>query len=175
MELKNRVEELDTVLVWGVTVTLAYLLTPYVQYFAVPSINLNYQIITMWAFLMSLPIYKSYQEVEQERDWFKLNPVWAVFVGFGIISNFSAQRRFTGQLLEYSYYHKWMLIPAALFAYTAYKTSGVSRKVYGVAAVLNGFLGGYLFVDPGIQSMVLPIAALTQGVPMFLDWCHQRK
>ncbi len=174
MEIKNRIEDLDTVLTWGVTVTLGYLLMPYLEYVALPSFNLNYQILVMWVLLMALPIYKSYQEIEEEKDWFRLNPVWAVFMGMGVLANFTGQRRFTGKWLEYSYYHKWMLLPAALFAYTAYKTSGTSRKIYTAAAVLNGLLGGYLFVDPAIQGIVFQAAAFTQGVPMLLDWYLHR-
>lgn len=162
--------DFDAVAAWGLTVTAAYLITPYLGLLGITYLGLNYQILAMWTLLMALPIYYSYLEGKGPLGWKTLNPIWALFMALGLLGNFAAQLFLSGQSLVFSYYHKWFFLPAVLFIYTAYKMSGTSKQVYTAAAALNIAGGAYLFLEPAFQIWAFQTAALIQGLPMLVDW-----
>lgn len=166
----NIIEKLDTVGIWGLTVTLAYLLTPYIEFAGIETIGVNYQIIGMWLVLLSIPGYYSLQEYQGDGNWKNLNVIWSVIMIVGVLANISGEMSLTGDILRYSYYQKWFILPAALFAYTAYKMNGFSRKVYTGATVLNLIVAFSLSSSPLLQAYAFHFAALIQGVPMIVDW-----
>lgn len=170
----NLKRDFDAVAAWGLTVTLAYFLTPAISFLNISAINIHYQILTMWTLLMAVPIYMSYQEGKGPLGWKTLNPIWALFMIIGLIGNFGGQLFLTGESLVFSYFHKWFLLPAALFVYTAYEMSGFSRKLYAGTAVANLFATAYLFVDPGFQLYAFPVAGVIQGLPMIVDWYFRK-
>ncbi len=172
MKLKR---DFDAVAAWGLTVTLAYLITPYIELLNITAIGLNYQILAVWTLLMIPPIYMSYQEGKGPLGWRTLNPIWAVLMILGLAGNFAGQLFLTGEALTFSYYHKWFLLPGALFIYTAYKMSDLSQKIYGAAAVLNISAAGLLLLEPVFQLYAFQTAAVVQGVPMLADWYFRKR
>lgn len=165
-------EKLDTVGMWGVTVTLGYLLTALIKQIGLEGATVNYSIILMWLGLMLIPSYYSLQEYREDGNWRNLNVIWAVIIIIGVLANITGQMSVTGDLLRYSYYQKWFLLPGVLFAYTAYKMNGFSRNVYAVATVLNLGVAFMLSSSPLLQSYAFLVAAVIQGVPMLVDWHH---
>lgn len=165
----NLKRDFDAVAAWGITTTLAYLLTPYLKGLGITSIAIEYQILLMWTALMAPPIYMSYQEGKGPLGWKTLNPIWALFMAVGLIGNFAGQMFLSGDMLFYSYYQKWFFLPAALFAYTAYEMSDASQKIYAAATALNLAAGLYLFIDPTFQLYAFQAAAVIQGLPMLID------
>lgn len=170
----NLKRDFDAVIAWGITVTLAYFLTPAIGMLNISGIGLNYQILIMWTLLMTVPIYYSYREGKGPLGWKTLNPIWALFMIVGIVGNFLGQIFLTGESLVFSYYQKWFLLPAALFAYTAYEMSGFSKKLYAVTALANLIAGVYLFIDPVFQLYTFPVAGIIQGLPMIIDWYFRK-
>lgn len=166
----NLKRDFDAVAAWGVTVTIAYLFTPYVKALGVTAVAVEYQILVLWVLLMAPPIYMSYQEGKGPLGWKTLNPIWAFFMIVGLLGNFAGQISLSGDMLFYSYYQKWFFLPAALLAYTAYKMSDASRRIYAAATALNIVAGLYLFVEPTFQLYAFQTAAVIQGLPMLLDW-----
>lgn len=166
----NLKRDFDAVAAWGVTVTLAYLLTPYIKSLGLSFININYQILIMWSLLMAIPVYYSYKEGKGPMGWKTLNPIWAAVIVVGILGNFAGEMFLTGESLVFSYYQKWFLLPAAVFAYTAYEMNDTSRYIYAGTTVANVAAGVYLFVSPAFQMYAFQVAALIQGVPMIVDW-----
>ncbi len=163
--------DMDPVLSWGITVTLAYLFTPYVGLMPVKGVPLNFQILLMWTLLMIPPVYHSYREAQGPLGWKTLNTGWSILIVLGIVGNFAGELLATDpQILTYSYYHKWLLVPGLAFVYTAYRMNDESRKIYGAAAILNIAAALALFVAPGLQAYTFQTAALIQGLPMIADW-----
>lgn len=171
----NLKRDFDAVAAWGVTTALAYLLTPYIKGLGITSVAVEYQILFLWTLLMAPPVYMSYQEGKGPLGWKTLNPIWALFMVLGLVGNFAGQLFLTGQALTFSYYHKWFLLPGALFVYTAYKMSGLSQKIYGAAAALNIAAAGLLLVEPVFQLYAFQTAALIQGIPMLADWYFRKR
>lgn len=171
----NVKEEFDTVAAWGVTTTIAYLLTPYIGLLNITAIGLNYQILLMWTLFMTPPIYMSYKQGKGPLGWKSLNPIWAIFMLIGLLGNFAGQISLTGESLILSYYHKWFLLPGALFIYTAYKMSDLAQKIYGVAAALNLAAVAALFLKPSFQIYAFQTAAVIQGLPMLIDWYTRKR
>ncbi|MFB6175352.1 MAG: hypothetical protein ABEJ87_05280 [Candidatus Nanohalobium sp.] len=81
--------EMDPVLSWGITVTLAYLFTPYVGLMPVKGVPLNFQILLMWTLLMIPPVYHSYREAQGPLGWKTLNTGWSILIVFGVVGNFA--------------------------------------------------------------------------------------
>lgn len=163
-------EKLDTVGIWGVTVTLAYLLTSVVNQTGASGTGVNYSIILMWIALMSIPGYYSLQEYREDGNFNNLNVIWGIVIIVAVLANIPGELTVTGELLTYAYYHKWFLLPGALFAYTAYVMDGFSRKVYATAAVLNLGVAASLSYVPLVFNYAFLIAAVVQGLPMLVDW-----
>jgi len=171
----NLKRDFDAVAAWGLTVTIAYLLTPYIKALGVTAVAVEYQILILWALLMIPPIYMSYQEGKGPLGWRTLNPIWALFMIIGLAGNFLGQMFLSGEALTLSYYHKWFLLPGALFIYTAYKMSDLSKKVYGAAAVLNLLAVPLLVLEPVFQLYAFQTAAVIQGLPMLADWYVRKR
>lgn len=171
----NLKRDFDAVTAWGITMTLAYLLTPYIKALNITAIGLNYQILLMWTAFMAVPVYMSYQEGKGPLGWRTLNPIWAAFMIIGLAGNFAGQLFLTGEALTFSYYHKWFLLPGVLFIYTAYKMSDLSQKIYAVAAVLNIMAVPLLAVEPVFQIYAFQTAAVIQGLPMIADWYVRKR
>lgn len=165
-------ENLDTVGIWGVTVTLGYLLTGLINQIGLEGATVNYSIILMWLILMIVPGHYSLQEYREDGNWKNLNVIWAVIILIGVLANITGQMSLTGNLLRYSYYQKWFLLPGLLFAYTAYRMDGFSKNIYAVATVLNLAVAFMLSSSPLLQSYAFLVAAAIQGVPMLVDWHH---
>lgn len=163
-------EKLDTVGMWGVTVTLAYLITGLINQIGLEGSTVNYSIILVWFGLMLVPGYYSLQEYREDGNWKNLNVIWSIVIILAVLTNIPGEMTATGELLTYAYYHKWFLLPSILFAYTAYKMNGFSRKVYAVATVLNLGVAFTLSTSALIFNYAFLIAALVQGVPMLVDW-----
>lgn len=168
----NILERLDTVGIWGVTVTLGYILTGIINQLGLEGAPINYSIIMMWLALMAVPGYYSLREYRENGNWKNLNVIWSVLIIIGVLANISGQLTVTGDLLRYSYYQKWFILPAVLFAYTAYKMNGFSRSVYTIATLLNLAAAFSLSQNPLLQSYAFFTAALIQGIPMLADWYH---
>jgi hypothetical protein len=167
MKILNR---LDTVGIWGVTVTLGYLLTGIINYLGFQGAAVNYSIILLWLGLMAIPGYYSLKQYQEDKNLNNLNVIWSAAIIIGVLANIPGQLTTTGEILRYTYYQKWFILPAALFAYTAYAMTGFSRKVYSVATVLNLIVAFTLSSVPVIQNYAFIIAAVVQGVPMLIDW-----
>jgi len=163
-------ERLDTVGLWGVTVTLGYLLTGFTGSLGLQGETVNYGLITMWLVLMAIPAYSSLKKYRKDGNWKNLNVIWSVAMIIGVLANYSGQLAVSGDILRYTYYQKWFVLPGILFAYTAWKINGFSRKVYAAATVLNLGIGLSLSTIPVFQTYAFYIAALIQGVPMLVDW-----
>ena len=171
----NLKRDFDTVAAWGITVTLAYLLTPYIQALRITAIGLNYQILFAWALLMTVPAYYSYVQAKGPLGWKTLNTGWTILVIAGIIGGIIFQAFITDPtLLTYSYYQKWLILPGLAFLYTAYRMNDLSRKIYASAGALNLFTGLGLFIYPQLQLYTFQLAAFIQGVPMILDWYFRK-
>jgi hypothetical protein len=163
-------EKLDTVGIWGVTVTLAYLLTGLVNQAGFSGTSVNYSLILMWIALMSIPGYYSLQQYREDGDLNNLNVIWSAVIIVAVLANIPGELTVTGEILTYAYYHKWFLLPGALFAYTAYMMDGFSRKVYAVATVLNLGVAVSLSSVPLVFNYAFLIGAVVQGLPMLVDW-----
>jgi len=163
-------EKLDTVGIWGITVTVGYLMTAAAGYLGLIGSGVNYGLITAWLVLMLIPAYYSVQKYREDANWKNLNFIWTVLMVLGVLANYAGQATATGEILQYSYYQKWFVLPGALFAYTAYSMDGFSRNVYAVAAVLNLAVAFSLSSVPVLQTHAFTIAAVIQGVPMLVDW-----
>ena len=163
-------EKLDTVGIWGITVTVGYLLTAAAGYMGMTGSTVNYGLITAWLALMLVPAYYSVQKYREDGNWKNLNFIWAVIMVLGVLANYAGQATATGQILQYSYYQKWFVLPGALFAYTAYRMDGFSRNIYAVATVLNLAVAFGLSTVPVLQTHAFTIAAVIQGLPMLADW-----
>jgi hypothetical protein len=169
-------EDWNLLATWGVTVTLAYLLTPLL---GANPLGLNYtvesQIVVMWFVLMGPPIAQTFSRFLDDRNWKDLHLIWAVVVIAGLLGNVYGIASITDEMVLFiSYYQKWFLLPAVAFGLSAYMLEGFSRKVYSVSAVLNGVYGAGLFAVPALAPLAFPVAALIQGVPMMVDWNHFR-
>lgn len=171
MNLKGLVTgDEDVILIWGVWVTLAYLVTQAVG--MLPMI-IPGDIVAMvvWSLFMIPPVLASYREVQQSDARITLNGGWALVIGFGVIGNWIGMVTITDPtLLFQSYAHKWFLVGLAGFGYTAWKLEGTSRTIYGVAAVLNALMLPLLEQSVLVATGAFGIAAVIQGAPMLADW-----
>ena len=161
---------------WGITVTVAYLLSFVLSFNPLGlSYPVEYQIVALWFVAVSLPVGVTVKEMVDSR-FVKINIAWAALILAGLLGNiYGILYLVDEQILFITYYQKWFLLPAALFAYTAYRMDGYSRKVYGASAVLNLVYGMGLFVAPVLAVPAFLVAAAIQGVPMLLDWRHYRE
>lgn len=162
--------EEDIILVWGIWVTLAYLVT---QAVGMMPMVIPGEIVAMvvWTLFMIPPVLGSYREVRKSDARITLNGGWALVIGFGVIGNWIGMMTITDPtMLVQSYYHKWFLVGLVGFAYTAWKLEGTSRQIYGVAAFLNALMIPALGQYPRLMLWAFGIAAVIQGAPMLLDW-----
>lgn len=168
--------DINLVFIWGITVFLGYILTTVLSFNPIGlEYSVEYQIVAMWFVLMSLPIGMTVKKILKTDEWTRVGLAWASLILIGLLGNiYGIVYLMDEQLLFLTYFQKWFLLPAALFAYTAYKTQGYSKKVYSVSAVLNMLYGIALFIFPELAVTAFPLAAVIQGGPMLLDWWHHR-
>lgn len=166
----------NLVLNWGATVTAGYILSFILSF---NPLGLQYspesQIVAMWFVVMSLPLGATVKYMVRERDYRNLNFIWGLVVFLGLMGNIYGISSISDQLILFiSYYQKWFLLPAIMFAYTAYLSKGFFKKLYGVTAVLNAVFGLALFAFAELAVIAFPVAAVIQGMPMIVDWYRNR-
>lgn len=171
----NLKRDFDGAATWGLTVTLAYLLTPYIKALGITAVAVEYQILLLWTLFIIPPVYMSYHEGKGPLGWRTLNPIWSVFMVIGLVGNFFGQMFLSGEALTFGYYHKWFLLPGVLFIYTAYNMSDLSRKIYGAAAALNLLAVPLLVLKPVFQLYAFQTAAAIQGLPILIDWYVRKR
>ncbi|MFD1470277.1 hypothetical protein ACFQ48_18770 [Hymenobacter caeli] len=150
---------------WGLTVTVAYLLT---EYFGRALHHAHAAILWTWAGAMLVPVTLS---LLLGRRANALVWVWAGATVLAMVENFGAHAAESKPLMHFSFHTLWFLFGAAGFAYTAAVVDGSSRKrLYAGAALLNLVGAGLMLLNhellEGYEFIVL---ALIQGVPMLLD------
>lgn len=149
---------------WGLTVTVAYLIT---QYIGRTMEHGHDAVLWTWTGAMLIPIGMTLLLAKRNA----LVWVWAGATVLATLENFGAHAAGSKPLMMFSFHPLWFLFGAAGFAYTAVAVEGSTRKqLYAGAAVLNllaallillshDFLKGYQYI----------LLALIQGVPMLLD------
>ncbi len=150
---------------WGLTVTVAYLLT---EYFGHTLEHGHSAVLWTWAAAMLIPVALT---LGLGRRANALVWVWAGATVLAVAENFGAHAAESKPLMQFSFHPLWFLFGAVGFAYTAAVVDGGARKrLYAGAALLNLIGAGLLLVNhdllKGYEYIVL---ALIQGVPMLLD------
>ncbi|AMR29511.1 hypothetical protein A0257_22050 [Hymenobacter psoromatis] len=150
---------------WGLTVTVAYLLT---EYFGHTMEHGHHAVLYTWTAAMLVPVALTLGLGGRANA---LVWVWAGATVLAMVENFGAHASESKPLMQFSFHTLWFLFGAVGFAYTAAVVEGSTRKrLYAVAALLNLIGAGLLLVNhdflKGYQFIVL---ALIQGVPMLLD------
>ncbi len=150
---------------WGLTVTVAYLLT---EYFGHTMEHGHDAVLYTWVVAMLVPVALTLGLGRRANApvW-----VWAGATVLAMVENFGAHASESKPLMQFSFHTLWFLFGAVGFAYTTTVVEGSARKrLYAVAALLNFLGAGLLLVNhdflKGYQFVVL---ALIQGVPMLLD------
>lgn len=150
---------------WGLTVTVAYLLT---EYFGHALEHGHDAVLWTWAGAMLIPVGLTLALGQRANA---LVWVWAGATALLTLENFGAHAAESKPLMMFSFHPLWFLFGAAGFAYTAVVVEDSTRKrLYAGAAVLN-LVGAVLVLLnhdflKGYQYLLL---ALIQGVPMLLD------
>lgn len=151
---------------WGITVTMAYLITEYIGRTMDPGHSV---VLWTWVIAMLIPVGLTLLLGVRHRNL--LVWVWAVATVLATAENYWVHATENKALMPFSYHTLWFLFGAIGFAYTAAVVHGSRRQqLYALAAVLNGagavallfntkLLSGYQFI----------ILAVIQGVPMLLD------
>lgn len=152
-------------LLWGLTVTAAYLLT---QYFGNTQEDPHGPILWTWAGAMALPLLLTLLLGHRRNA---LIWVWAGATALALGENFWVHGAEAKAAMHFSFHALWFAFGAAGFAYTAAVVDGTTRqRLYGLAAVLNLAGTVLVLVDKellkGVEYVVL---ALIQGVPMLVD------
>lgn len=150
---------------WGLTVTVAYLLT---EYFGHALEHGHDAVLWTWTAAMLVPVGLTLGLGGRANA---LGWVWAGATVLAVAENFGAHAAESKPLMHFSFHTLWFLFGAVGFAYTAAVVEGSTRKrLYAGAALLNLVGAGLLLVNhdllKGYEYIVL---ALIQGVPMLLD------
>ena len=150
---------------WGLTVTVAYLLT---EYFGHTMEHGHAAVLWTWIVAMLVPVGLTLGLGGRANA---LVWVWAGATVLAVAENFGVHAAEAKSLMPFSFHTLWFLFGALGFAYTAAVVKGSTRQqLYAGAALLNLIGAGLLLVNhdflKGYQFIVL---ALIQGVPMLLD------
>lgn len=146
------------ILVWGVTVTAGWLLT-----FGLPRFGFGKKTIMLsWMVLMAFPVIQTALRVHR-NDSNRLLNFWALIVALAMVQNILAPQN----LQYYSYFHLWYIVGALGLYYTGSKVPGKSSAIYKTGSIFS-IIG--LAVITFIPYLAAPLAALTQGMPMIIDW-----
>ena len=150
---------------WGLTVTVAYLLT---EYFGHTMEHGHNAVLWTWSIAMIFPVGATLLLGGRANA---LAWVWAGATVLATAEN--AWVQFVGDkaLMPFSFHTLWFVFGALGFAYTAAVVGGASRqRLYAGAAVLN--LAGavvMLLNHDLLKGYDFLILAAIQGVPMLLD------
>jgi len=150
---------------WGITVTVAYLLT---EYFGHTLEHGHSAVLWTWIIAMAIPVVVTLALGGRANA---LVWVWAVGAVLATAENYWVHATENKALMPFSFHTLWFLFGSAGFAYTATVVDGADRKrLYAIAAVLN--LVGMVVMLANhdlLKGFDFIILALIQGVPMLLD------
>ena len=156
MDLK--VDKSKTLLSWGLTVTLGWILTILLGFtgYGVKEVMLT------WTVLMIIPVAAT-GILYHKGNSNKVFNFWAVAVTLLMVQNMLAP----SSIALYSYFHLWIVAGALGFHYTSQKLPPPSEKIYRYGALGSIAALGLTIYRP----FLAPIAAvLVQGVPMLYDY-----
>lgn len=150
---------------WGLTVTVAYLVT---QYIGNTMEKGHAAVLWTWAVAMAIPVLLT---LLLGRRANALIWVWALITVLATLQNVWVHLTQAKNLMPLSYHTLWFAFGAVGFGYTAAVVDGAPRKrLYAAAAGLHVVGALITLIDKdlmkGYEYIVL---ALIQGVPMLLD------
>lgn len=154
----ERLEESHLLLTWGVTVALAWILTPVMGAMGFIASEVMY----MWTVLMIPPLGMT-GVLKYRGDSNRLFDIWAVLVAALMVQNFLAP----ATIALYSYYHLWIIAGAAAFYYTSKRIPPPSEKTYRYAAYASIAVMPLVIYRPLLSPEVV---FAVQGGPMLYDW-----
>ena len=153
---------------WGVTVTLAYLLT---QILGRSGHSAVWPILGLWAAAMAVPLWMTWDARRGGAGVGRLSALWVGLVVAALAENALAAG-FAGEAVTHvSYRTLWFGVGAVGFALTAaWVDGGVRRAAYGVWALANAaVVVGLLVAYESFEGWAFVLAAGVQGLPMLLD------
>ena len=154
----NKIEDSHVIFSWGLTVTLAWILTAVMaeMMFGAQAVML------MWTILMIPPV--ALTGLLKYRDSSnKLFNVWALIVIVLMIENFLTP----ASIALYSYFHLWIIAGALAFYYTSQRLPPPSKKTYLYAAYASVLVMPLVIYRPLLSPFM---AAVVQGGPLLYDW-----
>ena len=153
---------------WGVTVTLAYVLT---QILGRSGHSAVWPILGLWAVAMAVPLWMTWSARQQGADVGRLSALWVGLVVAAMAENALAAG-FAGEAVTHvSYRTLWFAVGAVGFGLTAAWVEGGARKAaYAVWALANAaVVVGLLVAYESFEGWTFLLAAGVQGLPMLLD------
>ncbi|WP_414838292.1 hypothetical protein ACK3SF_02720 [Candidatus Nanosalina sp. VS9-1] len=154
----EKIKDSQIILSWGVTVALAWLLTPVMAAQAFTATQAMY----VWTALMAVPLALT-GLLKYRGDSNKIFDMWALLVTLLMIENFLTPLQFA----MYSYFHVWFIAGAFGFYYTSKRLPPPSKKTYRYAAYASIAVLPAVFYRPLLSPL---IAIFVQGGPILYDW-----
>ena len=153
---------------WGVTVTLAYLLT---QILGRSGHSAVWPILGLWTVAMAVPLWMTWSARQRGVDVGKLSALWVGLVVVAMAENALAAGFAGGSVTHFSYRTLWFAVGAVGFALTAAWVQGGARKAaYGLWALANAAaVVGLLVAYGSFEGWAFVLAAGIQGLPMLVD------
>lgn len=150
---------------WGLTVTVAYLLT---EYFGHTMEHGHSAVLWTWAIAMIFPVGATLLLGSRANA---LVWVWAVATVLVMAENAWVHAEENKALMPFSFHTLWFVFGALGFGYTAAVVGGAERKrLYTGAAVLNLIGAVVMLINHDLlKGYDFLILAAIQGVPMLLD------
>ncbi|MBW3130177.1 hypothetical protein [Hymenobacter profundi] len=150
---------------WGITVTIAYLIT---QYIGNTMEHGHAAVLWTWGVAMAIPTVMTLLLGKEANT---LIWVWVLITVAATLENVWVHATESKGLMPFSYHALWFVFGAIGFGYTAAVVDGAKRKqLYAIAAALHVIGAVIVFIDKdlmkGYEYIVL---AVIQGVPMLLD------
>lgn len=150
---------------WGITVTIAYLIT---QYIGNTMEQGHSAVLWTWGVAMAIPTLMT---LLMGKDTNALIWVWVLITAAATLENVWVHATQSKALMPFSYHALWWVFGAIGFGYTAAAVEGADRKrMYAIVAALHVVGAVIMLIDKelmkGYEYIVL---ALIQGVPMLLD------
>ncbi|MFB6116408.1 MAG: hypothetical protein ABEK10_02740 [Candidatus Nanosalina sp.] len=158
MNLDIGIDDSKLLLLWGVTVTLAWAATAGM---GMASLGVK-PVMIVWTVLMALPLAATTLKYLKD-DSNKLFNFWAIFTAFFMIENIAVQ----GSLAFYSYFHLWIAGGIIGFYYTGRKLPPPSDQTYRYGAIASLIGLAVAFYQPLAAPLV---ALIAQGTPLLYDW-----
>jgi len=150
---------------WGITVTVAYLIT---QYIGNTMEHGHSAVLWTWGVAMAIPTLITLLLAKQANA---LIWVWVLITVAATLENVWVHATESKALMPFSYHALWFVFGAIGFGYTAAVVDGADRKrLYGTAAALHVVGAVIVLIDKDLmKGYEYIILALIQGVPMLLD------